>query len=103
MDTRDDKYYRAKDRVTQLKKFYGKLVRSFIVVALLAGFNYYLNEWDHPWFLWVAFFVALGLVIEAGKTFGIGWILGRNWEERKIKEMMDKEDQPSSRNSNRWE
>jgi hypothetical protein len=98
----DNKYLRAKDRVAQLKKFYGKLASYLLFIAFLAGINYYSNEWRSMWFLWVAFFWGIGIVIEAGKTFGLTALLGSNWEERKINEMMKKENEQEGK-KNKWE
>lgn len=87
----DEKYSRAKDRVVELKKFYGKLTSYAFVITLLAGINYYQNEWSNAWFLWAAFGWGIGLVIKAVKVFGMSPILGKNWEERKIQEYMNED------------
>ena len=102
---KENKYIRAKERVEQLRKFYGKLGSYLFFTAFLAGINYYTNEWRNPWFLWVAVFWGIAILIKAGKTFGIAAMLGSNWEERKIKEMMEKEEEQEQqeRRNNRWE
>lgn len=103
---KENKYIRAKERVEKLKKFYGKLGTYLFFTAFLAGINYYTNQWRNMWFLWVAVFWGISILIEAGKTFGIAAMLGNNWEERKIKEMLEKEEkqeQEQERGSNRWE
>lgn len=83
------KYLRASGRVTELKEFYGHCFRGTIAIIIVAAINYYLNEWYYPWFLWVVFGVSLGLILRAFKTFGLNGILGRDWEERKIKQYME--------------
>jgi len=88
----ENKYIRAKERVEKLKKFYGKLGKYIVIIAMLAVINYYTNQFRNPWFLWVAGFWGLGIVIEAGKTFGVDMIFGRNWEERKIRELMNEDE-----------
>lgn len=98
----EDRYHRARAHVAALKKFYLKIIRSVIFVGLLAGLNYYLNGLERPWFLWIALFVGIGLFIEGIKQFGLSLFLGHDWEDRKVKEMMDKENQTSER-VNRWE
>jgi hypothetical protein len=45
------------------------------------------------WFLWAALGIGIGLVFKAFKVFGLNPILGKNWEERKIKEIMKDEQQ----------
>jgi len=89
---RDSKYLRAKERVEEIKKFYNSLISYILVIALLAGVNYYTNEWAYPWFLWAAFGWGIGLIFQATKTFGLNPFFGRDWEERKIKEYMRKDE-----------
>ena len=57
MDYRKDenKYLRAKERVDELKKFYGNLTSYVLVITGLAILNYYTNGWSYMWFLWAAF------------------------------------------------
>lgn len=88
-NNQESKYLRASERVTNLKNFYGKAIRGVIAIILVAGINYYLNEWYYPWFLWVVFGVGLSLVLKAIQLFGMNGVLGRDWEERKIKQYMD--------------
>jgi hypothetical protein len=87
----DNKYFRARERVATLKKFYGKVGSGVIAIAITGGINYYLNEWEHPWFLWVVFGVSISLFFRAIKIFNLNPFMGKNWEERKIQEFM-KED-----------
>ena len=102
MESKEEKYIRARERVTALKRFYGKLATYLIFMVLFAGLNYYTNEWSNMWFLWVALFWGIGIVVEAGKVFGLSAFLGRNWESKKIKELMEEDEQDSTRQS-RWE
>ena len=88
----DSKYLRANQRVTELKKFYGRCLRGLLAIVVVAIINYYLNEWSHPWFLWVVLGVGLGIGLKAIKLFGIGGLFGRDWERRKIRELMDKDE-----------
>ncbi|NQZ45362.1 MAG: 2TM domain-containing protein [Flavobacteriaceae bacterium] len=88
---KETKYLRARDRVTELKDFYGRCFRGLIAIIIVAAINYYLNEWYHPWFLWVVFGVGLSLVLKAFRIFGLNGIMGRDWEERKIKQYMEED------------
>ena len=93
---KENKYFRAKGKVDCIKKFYTSLVSYVIFISLLAGINYYVDEWGYPWFLWAAFGWGIGLVFQAVKAFGFNPFFGRGWEERKIKEFMN-EDKDQSR------
>ena len=96
-NTQDAKYLRAKERITAVKEFYSKLLRSAILIAFLAALNYYTNGWSYMWFLWAAFGIGISLAFRAAKVFGMNPFFDRNWEERKIKEFMQEEEQ-----QNRW-
>ena len=86
---RKEKLIRAKQRVADLKKFYGGLMSYAVVILVLAVVNYYVDEWRYPWFLWAAFGWGIGIIFNAIKLFGRNPFLSKNWEERKIKEFMD--------------
>ncbi|WP_299207858.1 2TM domain-containing protein [uncultured Dokdonia sp.] len=96
MEDQENKYERARKRVAQLKRFYGKLGGFLLFGLLFLGFNYYSNGLRYPWFLWIVGFWGLGVGIEAFKLFGTDLFLGKNWEQRKIKEQMEKENRESS-------
>lgn len=96
MEHQDSKYRRAASKVAEIKKFYGKLGGFLLFGFLFLGLNYYTNGLRHPWFLWVVGFWGLGIMIEAFKIFGTDFLFGKNWEERKIREEMNKEDKNRS-------
>lgn len=85
-------YQRAKDKVEQLKGFYGNLISYCIVIPVLIFIN--LRTTDFQWFWFPMFGWGMGLTFHALETFGYG----KSWEERKIHELMNKEDN----NSKKW-
>jgi len=90
----ESKYIRAKERVDAIKSFYTSLISYVIFLSFLAGLNYFINEWSYPWFLWAAFGWGIGLSIKAFKAFSAhSFILGSEWEERKMKEFMNESDE----------
>ncbi len=99
MDNRESKYLRAKERVEELKKFYGNLTSYIVVIGILAIINYFTNEWRYMWFLWAAFGWGIGLVFHALRTFNLNPFFSKGWEERKIREFMDEEEKGGAR----WE
>lgn len=88
----ENKYVRARERVATLKKFYGKVGSGFIAIAITGAINYYLNEWHNPWFLWVVFGVSISLFFKALKIFNLNPFMGKDWEERKIQEIIKKDE-----------
>jgi hypothetical protein len=86
-------YYRAKKRVEQLKGFYGNLISYCCVIPLLI----FINLTYSPQFQWFWFSAAgwgFGLLMHAFKVFGYS----ANWEERKIQEILNKEDKKQTWN-----
>jgi len=85
---KEDKYNRAKERVNKVKKFYTLLLGNIFTIILTAVINYVTNEWRYPWFLWVVLGVSIGTIFKAMKLFGYDFFFGKNWEKRKIEELM---------------
>lgn len=83
----DSKYRKAKERVSEIKCFYTHVFVYVIVMTLLVVLNF--NTTDFPWVLFPALGWGIGLLSHGLATFGHNIILGRNWEERKIKELME--------------
>lgn len=98
-ENNENKYFKAKQRVAEIKKFYSNLMFYCIFIGALAGLNYYVNEWGHPWFLWAAFGWGIGILFQAMKVFRWAPFFGKDWEERKMKKYMEEEDR---KNQNRW-
>jgi sensor histidine kinase YesM len=84
-------YYRAKKRVEQLKGFYGNLISYCCVIPILIFVNLTYMPQFH-WFWFSAAGWGFGLTMHAFKVFGYG----TDWEERKIKEILEKEDNKQS-------
>ncbi len=90
---KENKYIRAKERVDELKKFYANLWSYIMVISALAIINYLINEFHYMWFLWAAFGWGIGILFHALRTFDLNPLFGKNWEERKIKELMEEDEQ----------
>lgn len=80
-------YFRAKKRVEQLKGFYGNLISYCCVIPILIFINLTYSPQFH-WFWFSAAGWGFGLLMHAFKVFGYS----SNWEERKIQEILRKED-----------
>lgn len=85
------RYERAKKRVKELKKFYKNLTSYIVIISLLAGLNYYQNEWRNIWFKWAAFGWGIGIIFHAIKAYRINPMFNKDWEERKIRKYMEEE------------
>ena len=102
MESKEEKYIRARQRVQELRKYYTSLGSFILFNGMLAGINYYTNEWRNMWFLWVTFFWGIGLAFETAKMFGLQFIFGKDWESKKMKEYMEKEEEEEEVNFKRW-
>ncbi len=88
----EERYYFAKKKVNDIKGFYGNLI-SYI---LFNGFFLLLNLKNDPtniWFYWPLFGWGIGVVFHGIRVFCYFPFLGKNWEQQKIKEFMEKENQ----------
>jgi hypothetical protein len=98
----DTRYELAYKRVKRIKGFYVHalvyvLVNAFIIIS---SFNSNAVG-DEVFWRWETFSTALfwgiGLLVHGLSVFGRNIFFGQAWEERKIKELMDKE------KSEKWE
>ena len=94
----EDKYIKAKKKVENIKGFYGNLVAFILVNAVLIFINLYTSP-SYLWFFWPLLWWGIGVLIHGLKVFDLLPSLGKDWEERKIKEFMEKEKQ----NKNKWQ
>ena len=85
----DEVYLRAKKRVENLKAFYIHLT-VYILVNLMLFFINISSDSSKLWFLYPLGGWGIGIVIHGLTTFPFG-IFGKEWEERKIKEYMEKD------------
>lgn len=90
METNNEKAYKkAQKRVKKLKGFYHHLIMYLIANVFLVVLNLYQNP-NNLWCLWVIFGWGIGLAVNAISVFVPDIFFGKQWEERKIKELMDK-------------
>jgi hypothetical protein len=85
----DKRYEKAKERVEQIKGFYGNLTAYCIVIPILIFINY--NTTSFPWAIFPALGWGFGVTAHGLEAFGINPLYGRKWEERKMREFMDDE------------
>jgi hypothetical protein len=83
-------YERARKRVEELKSFYSHLLVYLAVNAGLFLLNIITSP-KHLWFYWPLIGWGIGLTIHGLSVFGTQNLLGKDWEEKKIRELMEKE------------
>jgi hypothetical protein len=102
MQNQDEiKYLEAAKRVKKIKGFYTHATVYVVIniAIILSKVDYHDNgSWSFELRDFsTALFWGIGLVAHAMSVFMPGMILGKNWEERKINELMEKE------KNNKWE
>ena len=86
----EERYYYARKKVNDIKGFYGNLI-AYIVFNLFFLILNLLTSPSHLWFYWPLFGWGVGVLFHGMKVFGYSPFFGKDWEERKIKEFMEKE------------
>lgn len=102
MNTQDEiKYQEALKRVKKIKGFYTHAIVFVIINILILILNFQNLDEGETYFQFknftTVFFWGIGLAAHGLSVFAPNWIMGQNWEERKIKELMEKE------KANKWE
>jgi hypothetical protein len=94
------KYQQALKRVKRIKGFYSHLMIYVVINTGILIANYMSNK-PEIFFRWemfsTAMFWGIGLLAHAFSVFLPSIMMGKDWEERKINELMEKEKQ------NKWE
>ena len=97
------KYENAIKRIKKIKGFYTHLLVYIVINIMIIVVNIQNLETGESYFQFKNFFTAFfwGIVIisHALSVFGPDLFLGNDWEEKKIKELMDKE----KRDQQKWQ
>lgn len=92
-----ERYKLAERRVKRLRGFYTHLIVYIIINAVIVYINIQNLDPGESYFQWHNFFTfsiwGFFLLIHAASVFIPNFILGAQWENRKIKEFMENERQ----------
>ena len=84
----EDRYLKAQKRVAELKGLYIHLVVSVLLIPVLILINYLTYQYTQFTWCWFPIGgIVVSLIIHSLVVFRIG----SDWEQRKIKEYMDKD------------
>lgn len=87
---RDKRYQKAREKLEAVKQFYGNLASYLIVIPFLIWLN--MRSSDFPWAVFPAFGWGFGLLMHGLEVYGFNPLWGKRWEERKIRELMERDD-----------
>ena len=85
-----EKYFAAKKQVEEIRGFYGNLISYFVVNFFLLFINLKYTP-DHLWFFWPLLGWGIGVVFHGIRVFNVMPFFGKDWEQKKIAELMEKE------------
>lgn len=100
---KEQQYVKAKKRVQDIKGFYSHLAVYIVVNLFLSGIILYGLSYDEgfgfegaithfgvysTWLFW-----GIGLFFHWLGVFGFRGFLGKSWEEKKIKQLMDEDNE----------
>jgi len=95
------KYQEAVKRVKKIKGFYTHLAVYIVINIMIVIINIQNLDTGESYFqirnFSTAFFWGIGLAAHGLSVFLPTMLMGKNWEEKKIKELMEKE------KNNKWE
>ncbi|SEA06373.1 2TM domain-containing protein [Bizionia paragorgiae] len=104
MDTKyieQERYQRAAKQVKKIKGFYSHALVYIVINIMIVIINIQNLDPGESYFQWhnfiTLFFWGIGLLAHGLSVFIPTMVMGKDWEERKIREYMEK-----SKN-NRWE
>lgn len=86
----EERYLKAQKRVEDLKGFYGNL-SSYIIVNIGLMILNLLTSPSYLWFFYPLLGWGIGVAIHGMTVFNYMPFLNRDWEEKKIQELMNKE------------
>lgn len=86
---REASYLRASEQVKAIKEFYVSIILYCIIIPILIWINYQTTSF--PWAIFPALGLGFGLVVSGMAANGINPLWGKEWERRKIRELLNKE------------
>lgn len=93
--TEQERFDRAKKRVNKIKGFYSHVLVYVVINIMIVIIKIQDLEPGESYFqyknFFTLFFWGIGLAIHGLSVFLTDFILGKNWEERKIKKFMEED------------
>ncbi|ARN70995.1 histidine kinase [Nonlabens sp. SCSIO 43208] len=83
----DIKLVKAKSRVADIKGLYDNAFRSAAILIFLSAVNYFTS--DFPWIIFPTVGMSIGLIYNYANVYDYKIPLGKEWENRKIEQLMN--------------
>ena len=86
----EQRYFKAKKHVQEIKGFYGNLTAYVIFNGVFLVLNLMTSP-EYLWFFWPLLGWGVGVIIHGMKVFNYMPFLGKDWEEQKIQQFIEEE------------
>jgi hypothetical protein len=88
--TKERRYHLAQKKVKEIREFYQHLTVFILVTIMLIVINLMTSP-EYLWFIWCILGWGVGVIFHGLKVFGVSPFFNKEWEERKIREFLEKE------------
>ncbi len=89
-DFENSSYIKAVEKVEKIKEFYRNLITYLIFIPIFVFINLRFSPHFH-WFYFPIVGWGIGVLFHGLEVYNYNFLLGKDWEEKKIKEIMDKD------------
>lgn len=94
-EIQNSSYVKAVEKVEKLKEFYQNIISYCIIIPFLVFINLRFSP-DFHWFWFPMFGWGVGVLFHGLDVYDYNPFLGKNWESKKIEELMKEDDQKSN-------
>lgn len=95
--TEAERYYQAQKKVKEIREFYEHLAVYILCNPIVIVVNLMTSP-GYLWFIWCVLGWGIGVVLHGLSVFNLPPFFNKKWEEKKIKELLEKE-----KNKQNWE
>lgn len=88
--TEAERYYEAQKKVVEIKKFYQHLTVYLLCNPIVIVVNL-MTSAGYLWCIYSVIGWAIPIILHGMKAFGFSQIFNKDWDERKIQELLEKE------------
>lgn len=88
--TQAERYYQAQKRVKEIRGFYEHLTVYVLCNPIVIVVNYMVSP-GYLWYIWSVMGWGIAIVLHGLKAFNLPPFFNKKWEERKIREILEKE------------
>lgn len=88
--TEAERYYKAQKKVKEIREFYEHLTVYLLVNPIVIVVNVMTSP-GYLWFIWCLMGWGIGLILHGLTVFNLPPFFDKDWEERKIREILEKE------------